>query len=437
MTAVSNWDTVEPRTTDAELVRSSVAGDRAAFAQIYDRYADRLHDFCVGMLRDLDGAADCVQDTFVAAATRLHQLKDPDKLRPWLYSIARNEALRRIRDRRRETPTDEMPEVASDDDSLDTLTARTELADLISDVAGGLSDRDRAILDLTYRHGLDGPDLADALEVSHNNANAMVMRLRLTIERSLGALLILRRAQKNPEACADLREILTNWDGQFTVLMRKRVARHIESCFTCDEERRRLVSPSALLGAAPVFVPAPVWLREKTLGDIQLVSHESAMETAPEAHPPDAGPPSSGRGRRRRMLLAALLIAQLGASAALMFACNPSPGSVVPAEMTETAPEPTAKKPIDVKPPPPKVVPPPVRPTRPPVPVMAPTAVAPPSIDPPADPETEEPPSEPSPDPVSPSTRVPMSFTPTVVATPPAGSDPGGGGSGSSRVGAP
>ena len=39
---------------DAELVRAATAGDRGAFAAIYDRYADRLHDFCWGLLRDRD-----------------------------------------------------------------------------------------------------------------------------------------------------------------------------------------------------------------------------------------------------------------------------------------------------------------------------------------------------------------------------------------------
>ena len=71
MTAVPNWDIMGPAETDAELARAAAAGDRGAFAGIYDRYADRLHDFCVGMLRDRDGAADCVQDVFCTAATRL------------------------------------------------------------------------------------------------------------------------------------------------------------------------------------------------------------------------------------------------------------------------------------------------------------------------------------------------------------------------------
>ena len=77
MTAVPHWDIVGPADTDADLARAAAAGDRAAFAGIYDRYADRLHDFCVGMLRDRDDAADCVQDAFCTAATRLASCATP------------------------------------------------------------------------------------------------------------------------------------------------------------------------------------------------------------------------------------------------------------------------------------------------------------------------------------------------------------------------
>jgi hypothetical protein len=43
---------MDGRPGDAELVRAAVAGDRAAFAAIYDRYADCLHDFCYSLLHD-------------------------------------------------------------------------------------------------------------------------------------------------------------------------------------------------------------------------------------------------------------------------------------------------------------------------------------------------------------------------------------------------
>jgi RNA polymerase sigma factor (sigma-70 family) len=293
MTALPSWHVAAP--TDAELASAAAAGDRRAFAQIYDRYADRLHDFCVGMLRDRDGAADCVQDVFCTAATTLSQLREPDKLRPWLYAIARSQALRRIRDRQRERLCDDLPEAASGEPGPDTLAARSELADLIAQAAGGLSERDRSVLELTYRHGLNGPELAQALGVSQSNANNLVGRVRETIERSLGALLVARQARTNPAGCAELAAILDRWDGQFSVLMRKRIARHIESCPTCEQQRRRLVSPAALLGGAPVFIPAPSWLRQHTLGQIRLTSASTSAGADPGAHPgPGSGPPPAG-----------------------------------------------------------------------------------------------------------------------------------------------
>ncbi|HKH53548.1 MAG TPA: sigma-70 family RNA polymerase sigma factor, partial [Mycobacterium sp.] len=237
--AVPSWDIVGPRSTDADLVRAAAAGDRQAFAVMYDRYANRLHDFCAGMLADRDAAADCVQDAFITAATCLGDLREPDKLRAWLYGIARHQAMRRIRDRRKEQLSDELPEVVSGEAGPDTMAGRSELSNLIAEAAGGLSDRDRSVLELAYRHGLDGPELAEALGVSQTNANTMVYRLRETIEKCLGALLVARRTRTTPNRCPELAAMLKGWDGKFTILVRKRIARHIESCHRCDQERRR------------------------------------------------------------------------------------------------------------------------------------------------------------------------------------------------------
>jgi RNA polymerase sigma factor (sigma-70 family) len=275
MTAVPESDIL----SDADLAVAAAMGDREAFAGIYDRYADRLHDFCIGMLRDRNAAADCVQDTFCTAATRLDSLRDPDKLRPWLYAIARNEALRCIRARRREQPSDELPDATSSEPGPDALAARSELAELVAQAAGGLSDRDRTVLELTYRHGLDGPELAEALGVSAAGARTLTHRLRETVERSLGALLVVRSARAG-HGCAQLASAIQDWDGQFTVLTRKRVTRHIDSCLTCEAARAKLVNREALLGASAVFIPAPDGLRKRTLDNIQLCSASSALSDA-------------------------------------------------------------------------------------------------------------------------------------------------------------
>jgi RNA polymerase sigma factor (sigma-70 family) len=358
MTAAGDWEIVAPSVTDAELVAAFAAGDRVAFAAIYDRYADRLHDFCCGILHDRDAAADCVQEVFCIAATRMTQLRDPAKLRPWLYAIARTEALRRIRDRRRETVSDELPDAVCQQAGPETLAARTELANLIDEAAGGLSDRDRSVLELAYRHGLEGADLADALGVSQNSANVIVHRLRETVERALGALLVSRGVRHHPDRCVELAEILDGWDGTFTVLMRKRVARHIEHCAICDEERRRLVNPVALLGTAPVFIPAPSWLRDRTLAEIELAS-----STGPVRHTDNAKLPVA--------LFVVALVAVLGLT--LVWLAQPTTTAIAPAEISRTASPPPV---VPVKPVKPVV---PVKPAKP-VKTNSPTPAPPPAV---------------------------------------------------------
>src|SRR5690606_40474928 len=107
----------------AERVAGHLAGDRGAFAAIYDRYGDALYDVAAAMLRNRHDAADVTQDTFVVAAERMAQLRQPDRLKPWLMAILRNEVYRRTGRRARQVPTDfslvaaemALPPVAADE----------------------------------------------------------------------------------------------------------------------------------------------------------------------------------------------------------------------------------------------------------------------------------------------------------------------------------
>ncbi|MCV7250726.1 MULTISPECIES: RNA polymerase sigma factor [Mycobacteriaceae] len=233
---------------DAELAIAAANGDQAALTAIYHRYARRLQDYCAGMVRDHHAAADCVQDVFCTVAVELPKLREPDKLRPWLYAIARRAALRALRERRRESAVGEVPDSAATGPGPFTTTARNELAELITQVSDGLCERDRRVLDLAYRQGLSGPDLAQALGVTNESAKKLLQRLRDTVERSLGALLVARHADQH--GCPQLSQTLAGTGGQFTVLVRKRIARHIESCESCGAYRHSIVNSAAILRGA-------------------------------------------------------------------------------------------------------------------------------------------------------------------------------------------
>jgi len=320
---------------DATLVQQAVGGDRDAFAAIYDRYAPRIHDFLRSLLRDADEAADALQDTFLVAGTRLHQLRDPEKLRPWLYAIARHRGLRSIERRSRHRPLDDVDVISADPDPGDVAADaddRGELAGLVAAAADGLGPRDRVLLDLHLRQGLDGQELGDAIGVSASHAYVLTSRLRDQVERSLGALLMARQGR---EDCPELTAVLAGWDGRFTPVWRKRIARHVDGCQVCSDRRRRLLSPAGLLGAAPAFA-LPAGLRSRVLDRLELCGYGGVP------WPGDGGFPPPLAGARRRWPAAAgalvaavvLLVGGIVAGGLLLDDDNDAPTDVATASPT-------------------------------------------------------------------------------------------------------
>ena len=146
------------------------------------------------------------------------------------------------------------------------------------------------MLDLHLRHGLEGQELADAMEISAGNAYTSLNRLKGQLERALGALLVARQGGAD---CAALGEVLQGWDGTFSVLMRKRVARHLDQCLVCDR-RRAALAPLSLVAGVPILL-APSTLRDRVLGDSRLVSFltdepPAEMPTEPTAAQPVQAP---------------------------------------------------------------------------------------------------------------------------------------------------
>ncbi|HEX5406864.1 MAG TPA: sigma-70 family RNA polymerase sigma factor [Pseudonocardiaceae bacterium] len=280
--------------SDGVLARRAALGDRAALAVIFDRYAPRILALCTSMLRGRADAEDCLQDVFVIAATRLPGLREPEKLRSWLFAVARHECLARIGKAAREVPVDTVPDSpAGDRDQPANRAVAAELAEVVHSATAGLSPRDRLALELADRQGLATDELGAALGMSPSSAYKLLVRARATARRSLGALLIARTSRGE---CTRLELLLAGWDGQLTQLVRKRIARHVEECDTCAERERRLVSPAALLGGMPA-IAIPVRLRS----DI-LAAADRARHGGPQAAWRDGWPPSGRLPVSRRVV---------------------------------------------------------------------------------------------------------------------------------------
>ena len=233
---------------ETEIVASIVAGDPNGLALAYGQYADPLYKFCRSVLGDPADAADAVQDTFVIAASRLDGLREPERFRAWLYTVARNESLRILRSKKGTSALAEAPDVTDDSADVSEHAHRAALRALFEDAAAGLNPGEREVIELQLRQGLEAGEVATVLGVSRNHAHALLSRARDQLEACLGVLLVGRAGRAE---CGDLGAMLAGWDGRLTVLLRKRVHRHIEHCPTCSARRASELRPAMLLDLSP------------------------------------------------------------------------------------------------------------------------------------------------------------------------------------------
>ena len=189
-----------------------------------------------------------MQDTFVIAAARLAGLREPGRLRPWLFAVARNEALRIPRARNATPALAQAPDVTADGADAGHEAGRAELRELLDNAAAGLNPGEREVIELQLRQGLEPAEVATVLGVSRNHVHSLLSRARDQLEACLAVLLVGRAGQAD---CAALAGMLDDWDGRLTVPLRKQVHRHIDRCATCGTRRAAELRPAMLLGLSP------------------------------------------------------------------------------------------------------------------------------------------------------------------------------------------
>jgi RNA polymerase sigma factor (sigma-70 family) len=239
---------IAPPLESTDIVRAAQAGDRGAFDRLYQSYLPKIYDYVLGMLRNRVDAEDVCSETFLTAVERLGSLRDPAAFKGWLYTIARNAALRVVDGRKRAVPMDDHPEDAAAVDAAplpepEERAEGGELAALLDEAAATLGERERTVYELTVRHGLSSAEVADVLGVRPAYAYILVNRLKGSVGEALEAVVLARVGRGD---CAGLAAAVGP-SGVMSSKVRKAVARHARSCSVCAETKRRRASIPVLM----------------------------------------------------------------------------------------------------------------------------------------------------------------------------------------------
>ena len=138
----------DPAAGDEELVRRSLAGDRAAFAALYDRYARLVRAICYQRVAGLSDAQDVAQEVFLRAYQNLGRLRKPERFGSWLIGISRT-VCKEWRRRRRRDRLRFGRLGAADAAAADEGNDETEL-DALRRAMSALPERERLALHVHY-----------------------------------------------------------------------------------------------------------------------------------------------------------------------------------------------------------------------------------------------------------------------------------------------
>ncbi|AEV84798.1 RNA polymerase sigma factor rpoD [Actinoplanes sp. SE50] len=258
------------------LVRRAQQGDRRAFDALMRHEIPVVYSAAARVLAPAD-ADDAVQETLISAFRNLKDLREPDKLRPWLLTIVMREARRQARDA--ELPVG-LPAGSAESVPVDVqerAVAEVTLAEQRKDISAAtpwLDPEDREMLALWWLELLGEVDRSGLVQAAGTSPNHVAVRLKRLRERLTAVRVLVRAlaARDRPDGCAEFRVLLAGWPGRPSSVWRKRFVNHISQCPTCGALRHGLVPPELLLSTTALLVaPATLAAQPATAGAIVRV----------------------------------------------------------------------------------------------------------------------------------------------------------------------
>ncbi|MBI1391801.1 MAG: RNA polymerase sigma factor [Alphaproteobacteria bacterium] len=172
--------------SDEALVARAGSGDRTAAGELVVRHSDRVMAICYRMLGERAAAEDAAQETFLrlwkSAAT---WRPTGAKFSTWLYRVASNVCLDRLRVRGREVGEDEAPELADGDPRADERLQATERAATVNEALAALPERQRLAITLRHYEGVSNIEAAEIMGVTVEAVESLLGRANRALKEAL------------------------------------------------------------------------------------------------------------------------------------------------------------------------------------------------------------------------------------------------------------
>lgn len=167
---------------EQELIAEIRQGNSGAFSNFVDQYKDLVFTLGLRLLGNREEAEEAAQDTFIKIFKSLDSFKGGSKVSTWVYRIAYNTCLDRIKKYKKDrvfTDVDHVKEIAFSelDDALDKMV-QEELSEMINRCLAKLPPEDAGVITLFYFEEKNLMEMEKALGLSVNTIKVRLFRAR-------------------------------------------------------------------------------------------------------------------------------------------------------------------------------------------------------------------------------------------------------------------
>jgi RNA polymerase sigma factor (sigma-70 family) len=168
---------------DRELMTGIQARNMGAFETLYSAFYHRLSRFIFQMTRQLDMVEDVINETMLVVWEKPETFDYTCKVSTWIFGIAYRKALRASAKQARSphaVPIDEFGEELADNSA--SPARQVEGEDLLSVALDSLPQEQRAVIELTFGHGLRYQEIAAILDCPENTVKTRMFHARKRLQ---------------------------------------------------------------------------------------------------------------------------------------------------------------------------------------------------------------------------------------------------------------
>lgn len=170
--------------TDEEIIKSVINGNTNAFAEIIERYKDRVFSMVYKFTNDEGVAEDMSQEIFLKAFKNISKFRGESKFTTWLYRLSKNYCIDWARKQRNNINFVELEDIPSEDNILDSIISNNNYKCLKNEI-NDLPEKYKTPLYLYHIKGYSYQEIANTLNIPKRTVETRIYRAKKILKEKL------------------------------------------------------------------------------------------------------------------------------------------------------------------------------------------------------------------------------------------------------------